>query len=41
MPVKIMPVGLTLEGVRDKMRRLGITEKDVDEAIQCARGRKK
>lgn len=41
MPVKIMPVGSTLEGVRDKMRRLGITEKDVDGGIQWARGRKK
>jgi len=41
MPVKITPVGSTLGGVRDKMRRLGITEKDVDGGIQWARGRKK
>jgi hypothetical protein len=41
MPVKIVPVGSTLEGVRDKMRRLGITEKHVDEAVRWARSRKK
>ena len=41
MPVKIMPVGSTPEGVRDKMRRLGITEKDVDEAVRWARSKKK
>ncbi len=41
MPVKITPVGSTLGGVRDKMRRLGITEKDVGEAIQWARSKKK
>lgn len=41
MPVKITPVGLTLEGVRNKMRRLGITEKDVGEAIQWARSKKR
>jgi hypothetical protein len=41
MPVKITPVGSPLEGVRDKMRRLGITEKDVGEAIQWARSKKK
>ena len=41
MPVKITPVGSTLEGVRDKIRKLGITEKDVGEAIQWARSKKK
>lgn len=41
MPVKIMPVGSTLEGVRSKMGRLGITEKDVGEAIQWARSKKR
>ncbi len=41
MPVKITPVGETLEGVRDKLRRLGITGKDVGEAIQWARSKKK
>ena len=41
MPVKITPVGSTLEGMRDKIRKLGITEKDVGEAIQWARSKKK
>jgi len=41
VPVKITPVGSTLEGVRDKMKRLGIAEQDVGEAIQWARGKKK
>ena len=41
MPVKITPIGLTLEGVRDKMKRLGITKKDVGEAIQWARSKRK
>jgi len=41
MPVKITPVGSSLEHVRDKMRRLGITEKEVGEAIRWARSKKK
>jgi hypothetical protein len=41
MPVKITPVGSTLEGVREKLRKLGVTEKDVGEAIQWARSKKK
>jgi hypothetical protein len=41
MPVKMTPVGSTLEGVRDKIRKLGVTEKDVVEAIQWARSKKK
>ena len=41
MPVKIAPVGSTLEYVRDKVKKLGITGKDIDEAIQWARKRKK
>lgn len=40
-PVKITPVDETLEGVRDKIEKLGITEKDVSEAIEWARGRKR
>ena len=40
-PVKITPMGSTLEGVRQKMKRLGITEKDVGGAIRWARGQKK
>ncbi len=41
MPVKITPVGSDLERVRDKMRRLGMTAKDVGEAVQWARSKKK
>jgi hypothetical protein len=41
MPVKIAPAGSALENVRDKIKKLGITGKDVDEAIQWARKRKK
>jgi len=41
VPVKITPVGSALEGVRDKMKKLGITEQVVGEAIQWARGKKK
>jgi hypothetical protein len=41
MPVKISPSGAGIESVRDKMRRLGITEKDVGEAIRWARRKSK
>jgi hypothetical protein len=41
MPVEITPVGSTLEAVRDKMRRLGIVERDVGEAVRWARSKKK
>jgi len=41
MPVKIMPVGSTLEGLREKMKELGITKKDVNEAVRWARSKKK
>lgn len=40
MPVKITPADTTLEGVRDKLKKLGITEKDVAEAVTWARGKK-
>lgn len=40
-PVKVTPVDETLEGVKDKIEKLGITEKDVSEAIEWARGRKR
>jgi hypothetical protein len=41
MPVKITPVQSSLDGVREKMKKLGLTEKDVGEAIQWARSRKR
>jgi hypothetical protein len=40
-PVKIMPVDITLEGIRNKMEKLGITEKDVADAVKWARKRKR
>jgi hypothetical protein len=36
-PARITPETDILEGISDKMERLGITEKDVDEAIKWAR----
>ena len=41
LPVKIMPAVSNLETVREKMRRLGMTKKDVGEAVRWARSRKK
>lgn len=41
MPVKISPAGSNLASVREKMRRLGITEKGVSEAVRWARSQKK
>jgi hypothetical protein len=37
MPVKMTPVRLSLDSVREKIRKLGLTEQDVDGAIQWAR----
>lgn len=36
-PVKITPIALPLDGIRQKMERLSITEKDVDDAVQWTR----
>ncbi len=41
MPVKITPVRSSLDGVREKINKLGLTEKDVGDAIQWARSRKR
>jgi hypothetical protein len=41
MPVKITPVESSLGSVREKIEKLGLTEKDIDEAIQWARSRKR
>jgi hypothetical protein len=41
MPVKITPVDMTLDDVRDKMKKLGITQKDVTEAIAWTRKKKR
>jgi hypothetical protein len=37
MPVKITPDDMNLEGIRDKMEKLGITESDVGDAVKWAR----
>ncbi len=41
-PVKVIPVGEgSLEAVRKKMAELGLSERDVEEAIEWARKKKK
>lgn len=41
VPVKMAPVSATLEGIREKMGKLGITEKDITDAIKWARKTKR
>jgi hypothetical protein len=41
MPVKIAPIQSSLDSIREKIKKLGLTEKDAGEAIQWARSRKK
>jgi hypothetical protein len=41
MPVKMTPADINLEGIRDKMKKLGITEGDVAEAVKWARKKKR
>ncbi len=41
LPVRITPAGMTLEGIRDKMEQLGITENDVSGAVKWARKKKR
>ncbi len=36
-PVKVTPIAASLEGIRAKMRKLGIDEEDVAEAVRWAR----
>lgn len=40
MPVRITHADITLEGVRNKLNKLGITENDVTEAVKWARKKK-
>ncbi len=40
MPVKITPVDITLEGIRAKLEKLGVTGSDVAEAVKWARRKK-
>lgn len=41
MPVKITHADTTLEGVRNKLKKLGVTERDVTEAIAWVRKRRR
>lgn len=41
LPVRITPADMTLEGVRDKIEKLGITGKDVADAVRWARKKKR
>ena len=36
-PVRMQPVDATLTGIREKMKKLGITPDDVTEAVQWVR----
>ena len=40
IPVKIFPIDKTLNGIRDKMEKLGITESDISGGIKWARSGK-
>ncbi len=40
-PVVVTAPGERLRAVREKIRRLGLTEKDVTEAIRWARGKRR
>ena len=40
IPVKISPADTTLNGIRDKMEKLGITENDIKGGIKWARSGK-
>ncbi|MBA3070693.1 MAG: AbrB/MazE/SpoVT family DNA-binding domain-containing protein [Nitrospirae bacterium] len=40
MPVRITPTDTTLEGIRDKMEKLGIMGKDVADAVRWTRKKK-
>jgi hypothetical protein len=40
-PAKIVPAGPTLERVREKIKQLGIVERDVSEAVRWARRQRK
>ena len=40
IPVKISPADTTLNGIRDKMEKLGITENDIKDGIKWARSGK-
>lgn len=37
VPVRVTPITASLEGIRDKMEKLGIAEQDVTDAVAWAR----
>jgi bifunctional DNA-binding transcriptional regulator/antitoxin component of YhaV-PrlF toxin-antitoxin module len=39
VPVRMQPVGTSLNEIREKMKKLGITPADVTEAVQWARSK--
>ena len=41
MPVRIAPIGSELDRIREKLRKLGITENDVSVAVSWARKKKR
>ena len=41
MPVKITPADAALEGIRDKLKKLGINEGDVAEAVKWSRKKRR
>ncbi|HQI00414.1 MAG TPA: AbrB/MazE/SpoVT family DNA-binding domain-containing protein [Deltaproteobacteria bacterium] len=41
VPVKITPISATLDSIREKMSKLGISEADISDAISRARKKKK
>jgi hypothetical protein len=41
VPVKMTPISLSLESIREKMEKLGITEGDVTDAVVWARKKKR
>jgi hypothetical protein len=38
-PVRMQPVDATITGIREKMKRLGITPTDITEAVHWARNK--
>lgn len=41
VPVKVTPITQSLEGIREKMEKLGINEGDVADAVAWARKKKR
>ena len=41
IPVRISPADITIEDIRNKLKKLGITEDDVTNAVKWARKKKR